>query len=129
MHYGTPQMPGEVGVKVARHARGPAFDPECPARTPDTAEIDEAIAGASRYLPGLTGQVVQSRLCLYTNSPDGHFIIDRAPALDRVHVACGFSGHGFKFAPVIGEVMADLATSGRTTLPVEFLSLRRFARA
>ena len=64
---------------------------------------------------------------MYTNSPDGHFIIDRHPASDRAYVACGFSGHGFKFASVVGEILADLATTGTTPLPVGFLGLSRFA--
>jgi len=52
------------------------------------------------------------KICLYTNSPDGHFILDRVG--DRAVIACGFSGHGFKFAGVIGEILADLATTGST---------------
>ena len=70
---------------------------------------------------------MRTKVCLYTNSPDGHFIIDRHPgAPERAVIACGFSGHGFKFATVIGEVLADLAVEGRTELPVRFLGLERF---
>jgi sarcosine oxidase len=63
---------------------------------------------------------------MYTNSPDHHFILDRHPAHQRVTVACGFSGHGFKFASVIGEALADLALNGRSDLPIGFLGLNRF---
>ena len=66
------------------------------------------------------------RICMYTNSPDHHFIIDRHPAHPRVTLACGFSGHGFKFASVVGEILADLATEGKTKLPAQFLGLSRF---
>jgi len=81
-----------------------------------------------QYLPDAQGPTLAMRTCLYTHSPDHHFIIDRLPGHDRVTVACGFSGHGFKFASVIGEVMADLALDGRSALPVDFLKLARFRR-
>jgi sarcosine oxidase len=63
---------------------------------------------------------------MYTNSPDHHFIVDRHPKYARVTIACGFSGHGFKFAPVMGEALADLAMYDRTDLPIGFLGLSRF---
>jgi sarcosine oxidase len=58
-------------------------------------------------------------------SPDGNFIVDRMPGATRTWIACGFSGHGFKFMPVMGEALADLATAGSTRLPVDFLRIRR----
>ena len=64
---------------------------------------------------------------MYDNSPDGHFILDRHPDHENVVIGCGFSGHGFKFAPVIGEILSDLSTHGTTTLPAGFLGLKRFA--
>jgi sarcosine oxidase len=70
--------------------------------------------------------MLSMRVCLYTNSPDGHFVIDAHPEHENVTVACGFSGHGFKFAPVIGEALADLATTDSTALPIDFLGLGRF---
>jgi glycine/D-amino acid oxidase-like deaminating enzyme len=63
--------------------------------------------------------------CLYTLSPDRNFVIDRHPEHPQVSFAAGLSGHGFKFVPVLGEVLADLAERGKTTLPIEFLSCRR----
>jgi glycine/D-amino acid oxidase-like deaminating enzyme len=60
-------------------------------------------------------------------SPDEHFIIDRHPQYPNVVFAAGLSGHGFKFTPVLGKALADLAVSGVTELPIDFLSLRRFA--
>jgi sarcosine oxidase len=63
---------------------------------------------------------------LYANSPDEHFIIDVLPEEERVIFACGFSGHGFKFASVVGEALADLALNGKTDLPIGFLGLHRF---
>jgi sarcosine oxidase len=64
---------------------------------------------------------------MYTLTPDEHFVLDRHPASDRVVYGCGFSGHGFKFASVIGEALADLALDGQSELPIGFLSARRFA--
>jgi len=73
------------------------------------------------------GAVAEVKTCLYCNSPDEHFVIDNLPGWeDRVCEAWGFSGHGFKFVPVVGEILADLAMYGRTALPVDFLKATRF---
>ena len=66
------------------------------------------------------------KVCLYTNSTDHHFVIDRDPRDPRVTVACGFSGHGFKFASVVGEILAGLALDGSSSLPTAFLGTARF---
>jgi sarcosine oxidase len=126
--YGFPMMSDVPGLKMARHGRGTVVDPETVSRDATEADRAEVLQIAQTYLPAGVGPVVSARICMYTNSPDGHFIIDRHPASDRAYVACGFSGHGFKFASVIGEVLADLATTGATPLPVGFLGLNRFAR-
>jgi glycine/D-amino acid oxidase-like deaminating enzyme len=86
------------------------------------------LAVLERYLPGAQGQVTATLTCLYTMTPDKHFVIDMHPHDSRVVYACGFSGHRFKFAPVIGEVLADLAMHGRTNQPVDFLSAARFTQ-
>jgi len=65
---------------------------------------------------------------MYTMTPDGHFIIDFHPQHQNVVLACGFSGHGFKFAPVVGEILADLALLGRTEHDISLFALDRFAR-
>ena len=131
LHYGFPLSrggDGGVGLKLAHHARGRVTDPDRVAREPlegDQRSVREFI---DRFMPEADGPVLAQRVCLYTNSPDSHFIVDRHPHHPgRVILACGFSGHGFKFASVIGEVLADLATRGATDLPTDFLSLRRFA--
>ena len=79
-----------------------------------------------QYVPDGCGPLLSSKVCLYTNSLDGHFIVDRHPEHEEVTLACGFSGHGFKFASVMGEALADLSTSGATDWPIEFLGLSRF---
>jgi sarcosine oxidase len=67
-----------------------------------------------RWLPTLPGRLVRAATCLYTSTPDGHFVLGTHPEHPQVSIACGFSGHGFKFVPVVGEILADLATDGST---------------
>lgn len=127
--YGFPMTSDVPGLKMARHGRGTPVDPDTVSREATTADREEVLAIARRYLPAGVGPTIANRICLYTNSPDGHFIVDRHPAGGgRAFVACGFSGHGFKFASVMGEILAHLATAGSTPLPIEFLGLTRFAR-
>jgi sarcosine oxidase len=69
------------------------------------------------------------KACLFTNTPDHHFILDRHPEYPEVAIAAGFSGHGYKFCSVIGEIMADLAQNGHTRHDIEFFRLQRFSPA
>ena len=127
LSYGFPMMPDNPGLKVARHGRGPETDPDHVARNATAADEAEVRDILRRNIPDGDGPLLSVRVCMYTNSPDGHFIIDTHPEQPRVTLACGFSGHGFKFASVVGEILADLATSGATALPAQFLGLSRFA--
>jgi sarcosine oxidase len=77
-------------------------------------------------IPALDGKVVRAKTCMYTLSPDEHFVIGTHPEFASCTVACGFSGHGFKFASLVGEVLADLATKGSTAHPIELFSPLRF---
>jgi sarcosine oxidase len=79
----------------------------------------------SKYLPGAVGEVLAHKVCVYANSEDGHFRIGLHPKSERVVVAAGFSGHGFKFQPVMGEILADLALDGKTRHPIDFIKLQR----
>jgi sarcosine oxidase len=126
--YGFPMAPGLPGLKMAWHHQGRPTDPDNVDRTESAQDIDELLPFLQQVLPESHGEVVSLSTCLYTNSPDGHFIVDRHPTHENVFLACGFSGHGFKFAGVIGETLADLATDGHTKNPVTFLGLRRFSR-
>ncbi len=130
MAYGIPVDPlaeGAPRAKLALHGSGPTVDPETVDRAVHPAEIAalQALAGSS--LPGLPGPVVDAKVCLYTMTPDEHFILDRVPGMDRAFFAAGLSGHGFKLAPALGQALADLALDGRTALPVGFLRLDRLA--
>jgi sarcosine oxidase len=120
-------LPWHPGLKAARHVKGRVTEPDSVDRRV-TAEDEAEARRAFVHLEGADGPLLSSAVCLYTNSPDSHFIIDRHPSDDGVTIACGFSGHGFKFAPVMGEVLADLALDGRSRHRVEFLGLHRFAR-
>ena len=124
--YGFPILPGYPGVKVAIHAPGPEVQPDHVTRSFIKGDDVEIRAALGQYLPAAEGPLLGSSFCLYTNSPDSHFIVDRHPRRERVTIACGFSGHGFKFASVMGEILADLALTGTSSLPIEFLSLKRF---
>lgn len=112
-------------LKLARHAKGSVIDPDRDDREPRPEDEQDIRPFLSRHMPEADGALGALRVCMYENSPDGHFIIDRHPARENVIVAAGFSGHGFKFASVIGEVLADLAERGETSHPVGFLGLRR----
>lgn len=125
-HYGFPMMPDNPGFKTAHHHRNDETTVDTVIRDPlpgDEADIRYPI---SRFLPAAEGPLLGLRVCLYTNTPDAHFIVDTHPQDSRVVIACGFSGHGFKFASVMGEVLADLATEGKTAHPIGFLGLKRF---
>lgn len=80
---------------------------------------------ARQLFPHLSGDVVQAKTCLYTVTPDEHFVIGLHPEHVQVAVACGFSGHGFKFVPVVGEILADLALQGKTEHPIELFDPQR----
>jgi sarcosine oxidase len=77
------------------------------------------------HLPCVRSVVKEHSVCMYTMTPDEHFIIDRHPGHSNVFLAAGFSGHGFKFVPVVGSVLADLVIDGETKEPVAFLSASR----
>src|SRR5215469_307841 len=116
------------GVKVAKHHhRDETADPDHYDRTVSAA--DEAVIrmALKAHLPDANGPLVAAKTCLYTMTSDGDFIIDRLPGCREIIVAAPCSGHGFKFAPVIGEILADLATAGRTDHDISRFSLARFS--
>jgi sarcosine oxidase len=127
-YYGVPDVEG-TGVKLASHRRGPIVDPHQPQPEPTDEERVDLQRLADSWMPSTAGELTNAIACLYENSPDGHFILGAHPAHDNVFMFCGGSGHGFKFAPVVGEVLADLALEGKTKHAIEFLSPLRFAKA
>ena len=79
------------------------------------------------HIPAANGPLVAAKTCLYTMTPDHDFLIDRLPGAPNIIIASPCSGHGFKFAPVIGEILADLATDGGTEHDISRFRMARFA--
>ena len=128
--YGVPTASDQgmpSGIKVGFHGDGQECTADSIDRVVRAEEISAIEKAFARAAPSLAGAVTASTVCMYTNTPDGHFVIDRMPRLRRTSIACGFCGHGFKFAPVVGEILADLAMRGETNLPADFLRQNRFA--
>ena len=126
--YGFPKLDAR-GVKFAEHSGGRILDdPLVVDRGIDSEEQRRLVDVLGRHLPGVSSRVTEHLVCLYTMSADEHFIVDRHPEHANVVFAAGLSGHGFKFAPVLGRALADLSVDRGTDLPIEFLALRRFAR-
>ena len=125
MLYGFPDT-GD-GVKVALHHYGPVVSPDAVDRTVSAAEIEHLRELLQRYLPAANGVLRATGVCTYTNLPDEQFIIDRHPGASRVWVASPCSGHGFKFSSAIGEVLADLVTTGRSAFDLAPFSIGRFS--
>jgi sarcosine oxidase len=126
-YYGFPEY-GIPGLKFGRmHHRRQVIDPDEWDRTAIEPE-DEAMlrAGLSRYLPEADGPTLTLKTCIFTNTPDEHFIIDRLPGTPTVTVVSPCSGHGFKFASAVGEIAADLALEGGTDHDIEMFRIDRF---
>jgi sarcosine oxidase len=124
-YYGFP-IDGGHGFKIGRyHHRHEAVDPDTMDRV--CSPQDEAVLreGIRRNFPDADGPTLAMKTCLFTNTPDEHFVIDRLGGTGRVYLAAGFSGHGFKFCSVIGEILADLALDGATRHDISLFSLGR----
>lgn len=125
--YGFPTVDGRT-VKVARHHGGEVTTADAVDWTYRQEEMAAVRDSVAEVVPGLrSAPVERARVGMYTNTPDGNFILGPHPDCERVLVACGFSGHGFRFSPVIGEVMADLVLEGDTNQPIGPLRADRLA--
>jgi sarcosine oxidase len=126
MYYGIPYDP-ELGLKVSIHHWGTSIDPDTVDRAVGQGDVERVRAFLRRRMPAGNGPLAHAEVCLYTNTPDETFVVDRHPAAPGVAFASACSGHGFKFAPLIGEVLADLVLDGTTTWPIERFRADRFA--
>ena len=125
--YGFPDF-GD-GIKAAFHGFGDLTDAEHCDRGIDLArDIVPLALLLEAWMPGAAGPLRETKTCMYSLTPDEHFVIDRHPDHQNLILCGGFSGHGFKFAPVVGEIGADLALDGGTRHDIDFLALRRFSR-
>ncbi len=124
-YYGFPVF-AVPGFKFGRyHHLEERVDPDAVEREPNAADEQVLREFAERYFPDGAGPTMALKVCLFENSPDEHFVLDLHPQHPQVVLAAGFSGHGFKFCSVVGEVIADLALGGETAHEIEFLRLAR----
>jgi len=124
--YGFPAFDGRI--KAARHHEGAIVDPDTVDREVHADELAALHADLAPRLEGLDAGPVRACVCLYTDTPDGHFLLDTLPAEPRVFVASACSGHGFKFAPALGEAIAAWAGTGGRAAELEPFRWREAAR-
>ena len=125
-YYGFPSH-AVPGFKIGRaHHLLQKVDPDAIDREVHPEDEDILRQVVNRYFPLAAGKLLDGKTCMYTNTPDGHFMIGTLDGQPQVSVAAGFSGHGFKFASVIGEIMADLAQNGATEHDINLFRLDRF---
>lgn len=129
-YYGFPDYNGQ-GLKIGRMDLGDAINPDELNRDFYSTPKEEADLRAflSRYMPEANGELNAGKVCMFSMTPDEDFIVDFHPTNQNVILAGGFSGHGFKFASAIGNVLAELATDGKSKQDISFLSLSRFEKA
>jgi sarcosine oxidase len=126
MFYSFPAVDGADNVKAAFfRAAGTPADPNTIDREVHDDEVEFIRGYLGRHVPAMDGELVAARTCMYTNTPDQHFVVSTHPDHPQVAVAAGFSGHGYKFCSVIGEILADLALDGVTRHPVDLFSPSR----
>lgn len=123
-YYGFPSIDG-AGYKIGRHDGGEPIHPNeelVPFHETDAVDLDDFI---DHYMPHV-GPLKEGKVCKYTMTPDEHFIIDRLSSTENIIVASGFSGHGFKFASVIGEIISQLVCEGKCQYDLDLFKLSRF---
>ena len=126
IYYGFPSIDG-TGVKIGRHDGGQPIEPDQLDRTFGTYPADEGDVRSflETYMPQAAGPLQQGRVCIYTLTPDEHFVIDHHPEHEHVIITAGFSGHGFKFASAIGEAASQLLTDGKSMHDLSLFTLNR----
>ncbi len=133
LFYGFPAHEGpRGGAKVSffrLHGVPSACTPESIDRQVHPEEVARMRSAVAERIPALNGTYLFAKTCMYTNTPDEHFVIAVHPRHPQVAVAAGFSGHGYKFASVVGEILADLATHGQTRHPIGLFTSERFRDA
>ena len=128
--YGFPATDGPAGgVKVAMHSGGDPCTASSIKREISDGDVQELRTHLASFIPPLNGPLLHAATCMYTLTPDEHFVVSLHPDHQQVAIAAGFSGHGFKFTSIVGEILADLATTGRTRHDIALFSPDRFAVA
>lgn len=131
MFYGFPILPvnrfgGPIGLKLGHHYPGIESQPDHLERLASTEDQQILINMLAKFIPEAYESISEFKVCMYTNTPDANFIVDFLPDYTNIVQASGFSGHGFKFASIIGEILTDLVIQGKSPHPIEFLSANRF---
>ncbi len=127
--YGLPTVDGAT-VKAAIHGRGgEASDPDLLDREIHPGDWEPLAEEVRSCLPGLDPNPVRGQVCMYAQTQDGHFVLGFVPGSERLILLGPMLGHGFKFASAVGQVGADLATEGRSRIPIEAFSPDRFSRS
>jgi sarcosine oxidase len=125
--YGLPVMERSVKVALHDHNQNRACTPDTIDRSVHESEVEAMRACLRDRIPALPGRLIEAKTCLYTSTSDGHFILDRHPSHAIVLIVSPCSGHGFKFTPIIGELVADLVCDGKTRYEIDLSSLKRFS--
>jgi len=125
-YYGMPSIAGQ-GLKIGRHDLGELTTARTVRREISADEVNHLRRVLDTYLPGASGPVDLGLTCMYTMTPDENYLVERHPLHPQVAYACGFSGTGYKFSPVIGEILAELVIDGATTSDASIFSSARFA--
>jgi sarcosine oxidase len=129
IHYGLPNY-RDMGLKISKHHHlNEIAEPDTCDRKVSATDEAAIRAPLADYLPDANGRLLDAQTCLYTMTPDETFIVDRMPRFPQILIASPCSGHGFKFSPVIGEIVADLTTRGQTEHDISQFRLRRFTEA
>lgn len=123
--YGIPGRPEAPALKACRHHGGVVTDPDRVDRDVAGADVDDVRSFLRAHLPVADREPVRGKVCLYTNTPDDHFVVGRSPLSSRVVVVGGCSGHGYKMASVVGEIAADLVTTGESAFDLGLFRLDR----
>ena len=123
--YGIPNIDG-CGFKASIHTNGENTDPDNTLRTVDDSVCELLRAFFRRHIPLADSPLKTGRVCLYTMTPDEHFILDQHPQHAHIAIGAGFSGHGFKFGVASGKILADLVTVGESSLDISLFALSRF---
>jgi monomeric sarcosine oxidase len=124
--YGFPRLGDVPGIKIAIHDRGEATTPDTVERMLHDVDRERLRTAAHTRFPDIGDEIVYEKVCLYTNTPDADFIVDRVPGLPGAFLIGGLSGHGFKFGPLLGEIGASLVTDKAVPYNLSRFALSRF---
>lgn len=127
MPYGIPHEDPSIGIKLTTFYGWDTVEkPSEVDYTPSQAWTERIQAWAKQYIPDAAGPLMSTRRCLYTLTPEKHFIVDQHPGHPQVVIGAGFSGHGFKFTTLMGKMLADLAVDGATPHDTSLFKVTRF---